>query len=126
MTKIDYPDGTLQTTPSLQLTEKAITSLDYVSIADTDYHTVASWTVAAGKKGVLRRCEMETDSYSIARWRLTIAGVQQFTGIQIISACTLEYPDVVLAEADQVLLEATSSDGSAIAVNGDITGKEMG
>lgn len=123
------PDWTRQiivVIPTSTPAEAAVTKLDYVSITDTDYNTIASWTVATGKKGVLHVVEMDTDTYSKTLFQLTIAGVVQFTGIQILAALTLSYPDVQLAAGSVVLLEAKSSDGTDINVNGDIVGKEVG
>uniref|UniRef100_A0A6H1ZSF3 Uncharacterized protein n=1 Tax=viral metagenome TaxID=1070528 RepID=A0A6H1ZSF3_9ZZZZ len=132
----DAPDGTLWTqivdvvvdipVPGAPAHETAVTKLARLATSSTSYGTVVSWTVTAAKIGVLRFVEMESDNYSKTRFQLTITGIVQFTDIQIESSLTLEWPDVKLAAAAVVLLEAKSSDGTAINVDGDILGKEVG
>lgn len=106
--------------------EAAVTRLDRLNTTSTSYGTVVSWTVSSGKVGVLRHVEMESDNYSKTRFQLTIAGVVQFTDAQVEDSLSLEWPDPRLAAGDEVLLEAKSSDGTEINVDGDITGKEVG
>lgn len=112
--------------PSLPANEKAVTKLDRLTTSDVEYDTVVTWTVTALKIGILRFVEMETDDYDLTRFRLTIAGVEQFTDIQIEASLALEWPDVKLAAGAIVLLEAKSSDGTEVNVDGDILGKEVG
>ncbi|MBA7579240.1 hypothetical protein ES708_21109 [subsurface metagenome] len=112
--------------PSTPANEKAITRLDRLTTSDTEYDTVVTWTVTAAKIGILRFVEMESDNYELTRFQLTIDGVVQFTGIQIEASLTLEWPDVKLAAGAIVLLEAASSDGTEVNVDGDILGKEVG
>lgn len=107
-------------------TEVAITRLDRKSPATTDYVTVVSWTVTAAKIGVLRFVEFESDNYEKTRFKLTIAGVVQFTDAQIEASLFLEWPDVKLAAGTVVLLEARSTDTTEVNVDGDILGKEIG
>lgn len=112
--------------PETETTETVITRLDRLTTSSTGYDTVVSWTVTAATSGILRHVEMESDDYEHTRFQLTIAGVQQFTDIQIEQSLSLEWPDVKLAAGDVVLLEAASSDGTEVNVDGDITGKEVG
>lgn len=112
--------------PPVPAKELAIVKLARLSTSSTSYGTVTSWTVTTGKVGVLRLIEMESDNYAKTLFQLTIGGVQKFTNIQIGSSLSLELPDVHLEAATVVLLEAKSSDGTAINVDGDITGKEVG
>ena len=132
----DAPDGTLWTeiisvvldtpVPPAPAHEEAITRLKRLTTALLTYQTVVSWTVTAAKIGVLRFVEMESDNYEKTRFKLTIAGEEQFTDIEIGAALTLEWPDVKLAAGDEVLLEAASSDLTEVNVDGDILGKEVG
>ncbi len=112
--------------PSTPANETAITRLLRLTTSDVAYDTVVTWTVTAAKIGILRFVEMESDNYELTRFQLTIDGVVQFTGIQIESSLTLEWPDVKLAAGAVVLLEAASSDGTEVNVDGDILGKEVG
>ncbi|MBA7559835.1 hypothetical protein ES708_01451 [subsurface metagenome] len=132
----DAPDGTVWTeiisvvvdtpTPPSPAHEKAITRLHRLSTALLAYGQVVEWTVTAATIGVLRFVEMESDNYAKTRFKLTIAGKEQFADKQIEASLSLEWPDVRLAAGVQVLLEAASSDLTAINVDGDILGKEIG
>lgn len=132
----DAPDGTVWTeiisvvldtpVPPSPAHETAITRLARLTTDSMSYGTVVSWTVTADTIGVLHQVEMMSNNYAKTRFQLTIAGVQQFTGIQLAISLTLSYPDVKLAAGDVVLLEAASSDTTEVKVDGDITGKEIG
>lgn len=132
----DAPDGTVWTeiisvvvdtpVPPSPAHEKAITRLHRLPTALMAYGQVVEWTVLGDTIGILRFVEMETDNYEKTRFRLTIDDVVQFFGIEIGASLSLEWPDVKLAAGVQVLLEAMSSDGTAINVDGDILGKEVG
>jgi len=132
----DAPDGTLWTqivdvvvdipVPPSPAHETAITRLHRLSTALMVYGQVVEWTVSAETIGILRFVEFESDDYEKTRFKLTIDGVEQFSDIEIGGSLTLEWPDVKLAAGAQVKLEAKSSDGTAINVDGDILGKEVG
>ena len=132
----DAPDGTLWTqivdvvlntpVPGAPAHETAITRLARASPATTTYVTVVSWTVTAARIGMLRFVEFESDNYAKTRFRLTIAGKEQFADKQIEASLTLEWPDVKLAAGAVVLLEARSTDTTTVNVDGDILGKEVG
>lgn len=132
----DAPDGTLWTqivdvvvdipVPGAPAHETAITRLKRLTTALLAYDIVVEWTVDDDAIGILRFVEFETDDYEKTRFKLTIAGEEQFTDIQIESSLTLEWPDVKLAAGDQVLLEAKSFDTTEVNVDGDILGKEIG
>lgn len=106
--------------------EVPIVELDRLTTASTDYDTVVSWTVTAAKIGVLGSIEMVSDNYTKTRFKLTIGGKVYFTDIQLPIGLSLEFPDLRLAAATVVLLEAKSSDGTSVIVTGDITAKEVG
>jgi len=132
----DAPDGTqwvqvisvvvATPTPPGPAHEAAVTKLDRLTTSSTDYGTVVEWEVSEDKIGILRFVEFESDDYEHTRFRLTIAAEEQFTDIQIGASLTLEWPDVQLAAKSVVLLEAKSSDGTEVNVDGDIIGKEVG
>lgn len=132
----DAPDGVLiieigitlgqEVVPPSSLTEDALALLDRYSGSATTYQTVVSWTVPAGKAGVLSEVEMESDTYAKTLWQLTIAGEVEFTNKAIQGPLALIFPNVNLAAGAVVLLEAKSSDGTAIVADGTITGKEVG
>ena len=106
--------------------EHAATTLSTYEGTDTDYQTVVSWTVASDRIGILGSVELEADDYDYVRLRLTIAGEEQFADADIEAALTLEYPNLRLAAGAVVLLEAKSTDGTSIKVDGVILGKELG
>jgi len=132
----DAPDGTLWIqivdvvvdipVPPGPAHQTAITELNRLTTSSTEYQTVVSWTVTAEKIGKLQFVEMESDNYEKTRFKLTIAGVVQFTDKQIEASLSLEWPKVRLAAEAVVLLEAKSSDGTEVNVDGDIVGKEVG
>jgi len=132
----DAPDGTLWTqlvdvvvntpVPGAPIHEKAITKLARKSPDSTTYVTVVTWTVSDNTIGILRFVEFESDDYEHTRFRLTIAGVEQFADKQIEASLALEWPDVKLAADAVVLLEARSTDTTEVNVDGDILGKEVG
>ena len=132
----DAPDGTLWTqiidvvvntpVPGAPAHETAITQLDRLTTSSTSYQTVVSWTVTAAKIGVLRFVEFMSDDYEKTRFKLTIAGVVQFSNLELGASLTLEWPDVKLAAGKIVKLEAKSSDATEVNVDGDILGKEIG
>lgn len=136
MTIQDAPDGTLWTeivsvvvdtpVPPSPAHEFAVTKLARLTTSSTDYGTVVSWTVTAARVGILQFVEMESDDYELTRFQLTIGGVVQFTDIELGASLTLEWPLVRLAAEAVVLLEAKSSDGTEVKVDGDILGKEVG
>lgn len=94
----------------------------YYSGTDTTYQTLASWTIAAGNYGYLREISFTADS--LARYQLTIGGVQLFTDLQLISPLSLPFPPNKYTAGTVILLEVKSA-GGAIEVNGFITGKEV-
>ena len=132
----DAPDGTVwiqhvdvvvdTPVPGAPAHETAITRLARLTTSSTDYGTVVSWTVSEDTMGILRFVEMESDDYEHTRFKLTIAGEEQFTDMQIEASLALEWPDVKLDAEAVVLLEAKSSDGTEVNVDGDILGKEVG
>lgn len=126
----DAPDFTtrvnvviISTEPGL---EKAITRLARLTTSSTEYQTVVSWTVTAEKIGILHNIEFMSDDYDHTNFKLTIAGVEQFTDAIIGNSLSLGYPDVRIASEAVILLEAKSTDGTEVIVDADITGKEIG
>lgn len=99
-----------------------ITKLGYYSGSDVAYQTLVSWVVTAGYYGVLNEIAFTSDTN--ARFRLTIAGVEQFADLKVVAPPSFPLPANKLAAASTILLEVKST-GPAIEVNGDITGKEV-
>jgi len=108
------------------LPEYAVSEVDRYSGAATEYQTVVSWTVSSSRLGILKEVSMVSDNYDKTLFKLTIAGEVKFEDVEIQTTLSLPYPDLVLAPGQQVLLEAKSSDGTSITVDGSITGKEVG
>lgn len=106
--------------------ETPVIDLHRLTTSSTSYGTVASWTVSAGKVGVLGFIEFESDAYVKTMFQLTIGGTVYFTDVQILASLSLEFPDLRLAAATEVLLEAKSTDGTTVNVDGDIIAKEVG
>lgn len=101
-----------------------ISRLDRFSGTDLTYQTVVSWTVAASRVGNLREVSMISDQLAVTEFRLTINAVVQWTDQIIQAALTIPFGENGLAAGAIVLLEAQSSDGTAIVVDGSISGTE--
>lgn len=106
--------------------ETPVIKLLRLSTSSTSYGTVVIWTVVADKVGVLGFIEFESDAYVKTMFQLTIGGTVYFTDVQISASLSLEFPNLRLAPATEVLLEAKSTDGTSINVDGDIIAKEVG
>jgi len=102
-----------------------VAKLDRYSGTDQSYQEVVSWTVERGVVGELREVSMLSDTYAKTRFRLTIGGRIYFRDKTIQAPLTLPFPDNRLPAQTEVLLECKSSDGSAITVDGSISGKEL-
>lgn len=101
------------------------TVLARLSTSSTSYGTVVSKTITAGKLGILKLVTMYTDTPGKTQFQLTIGGVQQFTNQAIQTSLAIPFPDDSRVEAAAViLLEAKSTDGTAIVVDGAISGSE--
>ena len=132
----DLPDGTKRIVvsvtvgtdqiPETAVTETAVIVVDRLSTTSTSYQDVVSWTVSTDKVGILHRLEMECDNYAKTRFRVAIAGAEKFTDQEFEGPYNMEFPDVKLAAGTVVLLQAKSTDGTEINVDGDIIGKEVG
>ncbi|MBW2674251.1 MAG: hypothetical protein JRD89_12695 [Deltaproteobacteria bacterium] len=108
------------------LPESAVSQVNRHSGPETEYQTVVSWQVSENRLGMLREISMVSDNYTKTRFRLTIADERQFEDLEIQTSLTLPYPNLILPSEAVVLLEAKSSDGTSITVDGSITGKELG
>lgn len=95
-----------------------------LSISANAYSVVATWTISAGNLGDLHEITMVTNNFAVTEFRVTIAGVQQFTDRIILGALALPWRENRLAAAAIVLLEARSDGSTSIIVNGSITGTE--
>lgn len=90
----------------------------------TAYGTVVSYTVPASPaRFELQEISLNSDNFSRTNWRVTIGGTEQFTDLVILSALSLPFRLTYLGGAEQVLVEAASTDGTAIVANASITGR---
>lgn len=90
------------------------------------YQTVVSYTVAsAAQGGYLREVGFVTSDPVRTQFRLTIGGVVQFFDEFFLTSWAIPFPDDSRLAADAVvLLEAQSTDGTQITVDGVISGHE--
>lgn len=98
---------------------------NYSGVLQT-YQTVASWTVSAAKVGELKEILIISDDYAHTLAQITIAGVVWETDWSPTQAMPIIFEDLKLAAGAVVLVEAKSSDGTAIDVDAIIVGKEIG
>ena len=89
-----------------------------------NYLQVVEWTVAAGNEGDLHEVSMFSDDFSKTQFRLTIAGVQQWADVQVGTSLSIPYRANRLPAGAQVILEARSTDGTLVTLDGSISGAE--
>lgn len=106
--------------------ETTIANVERYSGSDTSTQEVCSWTVTAGKTGILREISMIADEVDHAEFTVSIGGIALFTDQKFQSALTLVFPDIKLVAGVEVKVEVQSDDGTAIVVDAAISGKEVG
>lgn len=133
----DLPDGTkriivttvvvggVSVVPAAAV-EVAAGAIGRYSGTSATYQTVASWTVATGKVGELKEIILVSDNYPVTKFQVTVGAVVYCTDEIVRTAMPLVFGDLKLAAAVVVLVEALSTDGSTITVDGIITAKEIG
>ncbi len=92
----------------------------------TSYQTVASWTVATGKGGVLVEILVLSNTYAKTRMQITIGDVVYCTDFTPQGAMPIIFETLKLAAGKIVKVEAKSSDGTSITVDAVIAGREVG
>lgn len=94
--------------------------------SDTSYHTVTSWPVSAGKRGILKEISMASDNYAKTMFKLSVAGSDIWTDKQVQSVLSVPFSGNLagLEGGESVVLQAKSTDGTAITVDGSIAGEE--
>lgn len=106
--------------------ERAAGDTGRYSGVDTTYQEVASWTVATGKIGELKEIIITSDNYAKTLCKVVIGAVTYATDWVTKSCLPLIFEDLRLAAATNVLVQAKSSDGTAIIVDAVIVAKEAG
>jgi hypothetical protein len=119
---VNVPDKPIIVQPSAGF---PIAKVNRYSGTDTEYQTVVEWTLPSDRKGLLDEVSMVSDSYTKTRFKLTIAGDVKFEGITLQAPLTLVWRNAEVEPTKTVLLEAKSSDGSSINVDGSVTGREI-
>lgn len=99
-----------------------ITKLGYYSGSDATYQILAKWDIPVGYYGVLQEISFTADS--LARYRLTFGGDEQFTDLVLTTPISLPLPANKLTGGQSIILEVKSA-GGAIEVNGAITAKNV-
>ena len=97
-----------------------------VSDSTQTYQTLATWTVAAAKTGILYGVELGASDFTKANFQLTIGGVVKWTGIEWPTFVNSHYGEARLAAGAVVLLEGKSNSGTSVDMWGHIEGKEIG
>ena len=93
------------------------------------YQTLATWTVANGKNGILYGCEFYSSNFPKTDFRLTIGGVAQWgddIDVELPVGTNVHFADARVASGLVVLLEGRSNDGTSVDIWGLIDGKEVG
>lgn len=89
-----------------------------------NYQEVVSWTVAAGREGDLHEISFFSDDFTKTLFKLSIAGVQQWTDVVVGTSLSIPFRTNRLKAGDTVLLEAKSTNGTLVTVDGSISGAE--
>lgn len=96
------------------------------AITATTYVNVATWTVATARSGSLTELMMDTTNWARTNWRVTIAGVQQFTDQVFNSSPSFHPPSAnQLPQGAVVAIAAASTDGTSVTPYAGIAGKEF-
>ena len=91
----------------------------------TSYQTVVTYTVDAAAQGFIREIGLVTTDPIRTQFQLTIGGVVQFTDESFLTSWAIPFPENSRLDSNAVvLLEAQSSDGTEITVDGVISGHE--
>ena len=93
---------------------------------DTNYQTVASWTVAAGKTGELKEILILSNDYAKTLVKITVGSVVWCTDWAPSSSMPIIFEDLRLDATTVVKVEVKSSDGTSITVDAIIVAKEIG
>lgn len=132
----DAPDYTLMvevaitvggsSVPPSAARQLAIVALDRLTTSSASYQTVVSYTVPASKTLYLAALEIACSDYTKGQYRVTIAGVVQFTDKYLQTTFNPQFAGAELAAGDVVLIEAKSDGATSINVDGAIEGKVVG
>lgn len=90
------------------------------------YQTVAAWTVAAGKTGVLVEILIISDDYDNTTIKVTIGSVTYCDGFAPKGAMPMIFESLRLSAGDVVTVYAKSNGVDTINVDAIITGIEVG
>ena len=99
-----------------------IAKLGHYAGSATSYQNLATWTIPANYYGYLREISFTADS--LALYKLTIGGVEQFADKKVISPPSFPLPANKIVAAKTIILQVKSAGGN-IEVNGTITGKTV-
>lgn len=92
--------------------------------ATTSYQDLASWTVEAGKTGLLTEISMACSNYTKGRFRLMFGDKEQWKDIQLPAGLTMPYLNSPVRGGRTILVQGKSSDGTALNMWGHIAGEE--
>lgn len=99
--------------------------VDRESTTSADFQEVVNWTIPADRIGQLDEVSMTSDTPATALWRLTIAGIVQWSDVLIQDPLNIKFPaNNELEGDDEVLLEVRSDGAIAIVADGSISGIE--
>ncbi len=132
----DAPDGTLwvqqvsvvlevPTPPAPAHEFDAGGAGNYSGVLQT-YQEVVKWTVTAARVGELKEILIISDDYEHTVIQVTVGTSVWATDWSPTSSMPIIFEDLRLAAGTEVLVEAKSSDGTAIDVDAIIVGKETG
>lgn len=92
--------------------------------SSSSLQTLKSWTVTADREGELRDIEIACSHYTVAQFKITVAGVTVMDTNYLPESFTAAFPPLKLAAAAQVLVQVKSDGSATIKAYCWINGKE--
>jgi len=96
----------------------------YAGLSGT-LQTLKSWTVTAAREGILEEIELSCSHYTVAQFKITVAGVVVMSQNKIPESFTAPFPKQKLAAGSEVLIQVMSDGSATITAYCWIVGKEV-
>lgn len=103
-----------------------VATYTYISTSSSSYQTIKEIEVTTDRVGILRAVEMDTDNYSVAQFKLVVAGVTVFEDKKIPASFTKEFPDLEMSAGQKATLSIKSDGSTTITGYCDYNYKEVG
>lgn len=95
-----------------------------LATTSTSFGTVLTFTVPVGANLTMRELSFAHDKPNFTRFRVTLAGVVRVTDDFYLGPSVALFENIPFAAGDVVLIEARSTDGTLVTIDGQITGTQ--